>query len=129
MIVHIDSFRRREAPAEIRYEVSMAIQNFSYFQLTRKALATLPLEKKSSDNELAREKRIPYPPTERGGRTQLKSLAAARSLPHALVCRAEVVLWSTEGQSNTKIAKRLGWAKVTVGKWRQRFLEPAGRVR
>jgi putative transposase len=56
-------------------------------------------------------------------RTQLKSLAASRSLPHALVCRAKVVLWSAEGQSNTEIAARLGWAKVTVGKWRQRFLE------
>jgi len=56
-------------------------------------------------------------------RTQLKSLAASRSLPHALVCRAKVVLWSAQGQSNTEIAGRLGWAKVTVGKWRQRFLE------
>ena len=56
-------------------------------------------------------------------RTQLKSLAASRSLPYALVCRARVVLWSAEGQSNTEIAERLGWAKVTVGKWRQRFLE------
>ena len=56
-------------------------------------------------------------------RTQLKSLAASRSLPHALICRAKVVLWSAEGQSNTEIAERLGWAQVTVGKWRQRFLE------
>ena len=56
-------------------------------------------------------------------RTQLKSLATSRSLPHALVCRAKVVLWSAAGQSNTEIAERLGWAKVTVGKWRQRFLE------
>src|SRR5271165_3891120 len=56
-------------------------------------------------------------------RTQLKSLAGSRSLPHALVCRAKVVLWSAAGQSNTEIAERLGWAKVTVGKWRQRFLE------
>jgi putative transposase len=55
-------------------------------------------------------------------RTQLKSLAASRTLPHALVCRAKVVLWSAEGQSNTEIAEHLGWAKVTVGKWRQRFL-------
>jgi transposase len=55
--------------------------------------------------------------------TQLKSLAASRTLPHALVCRARVVLWSAGGQSNTQIAKRLGWAEVTVGKWRQRFLE------
>lgn len=56
-------------------------------------------------------------------RTQLKSLAASRSLPYALVCRAKVVLWSAEGQSNSEIAERLGWAKATAGKWRQRFLE------
>jgi len=56
-------------------------------------------------------------------RTQLKSLAASRTLPHALVCRAKVVLWSAAGQSNTEIAERLGWAKVTVGKWRQRFIQ------
>ena len=56
-------------------------------------------------------------------RTQLKSLAASRSLPHALVCQARVVLWSAEGQSNTENAERLGWAKATVGKRRQRFLE------
>jgi putative transposase len=30
---------------------------------------------------------------------------------------------SAEGRSNTEIAERLGWAKATVGKWRQRFLE------
>src|SRR6201993_2782074 len=56
-------------------------------------------------------------------RTQLKSLAASRSLPHALVSRTKVVLWSAEGQSNSEIAGRLGWAKATVGKWRQRFIE------
>ena len=39
--------------------------------------------------------------------TQLKSLAASRSLPHALVCRAKVVLWSAQGQNNTEIAERL----------------------
>ena len=55
--------------------------------------------------------------------TQLKSLAASRTLPHALVSRARVVLWSAEGQSNTDIADRLGWTKATVGKWRQRFIE------
>ena len=56
-------------------------------------------------------------------RTQLKSLAASRTLPHGLVSRAKVVLWSAKGQSNTDIAERLSWTKGTVGKWRQRFLE------
>jgi len=51
-----------------------------------------------------------------GERAQLKNLAASRTLPHALVRRARVVRWSAEGQSNTEIAERLGWAKATVGK-------------
>jgi putative transposase len=54
--------------------------------------------------------------------TQLKSLAVSRTLPHALVARAKVVLGSARGQTNTEIANRLGWTKATVGKWRQRFL-------
>src|SRR5499427_439708 len=56
-------------------------------------------------------------------RLQLNSLAAWRTLPHALVCRAKVVLWSAAGQSNSEIAERLSWTKATVGKWRQRFVE------
>jgi transposase len=41
--------------------------------------------------------------------TQLRSLTASRTLPHALVARAKVVLWSAQGQSNTQIARRLHW--------------------
>src|ERR1700720_451589 len=55
--------------------------------------------------------------------TQLRSLAASRTLPHALVARAKVVLLSAQGQSNTQIARRLHWRNATVGKWRQRFVE------
>jgi putative transposase len=55
--------------------------------------------------------------------TQLRSLAGSRTLPHALVARARLVLWSAEGQSNTQIARRLRWGKATVGKWRQRFVQ------
>jgi putative transposase len=40
-----------------------------------------------------------------------------------LVARAKVVLWSSEGESNSQIAARLHWTKATVGKWRQRFLQ------
>jgi putative transposase len=54
--------------------------------------------------------------------TQRKSLATSRTLPHALVARAQVVLWSAEGRTNTEIADRLGWTNATVGKWRGRFL-------
>jgi putative transposase len=55
--------------------------------------------------------------------TQLRSLAASRTLPHGLVARARLVLWSAEGQNNSQIARRLHWTKATVGKWRQRFVE------
>jgi len=36
--------------------------------------------------------------------TQLQSLASSWTLPHALVCRAKLVLWSAAGQSNREIA-------------------------
>src|SRR5271156_1913474 len=54
---------------------------------------------------------------------QLSGLVVSRSLPHALVARAQVVLWAAQGQSNSAIAQRLGWSKATLGKWRRRFLE------
>jgi putative transposase len=56
-------------------------------------------------------------------RTQLSSLARSRALPHAIVARAKVILWSAEDASNTEIAHRLQWTNATVGKWRRRFLE------
>jgi len=55
--------------------------------------------------------------------TQLHSLAASRTLPHALVARARLVLWSVQGQSNSQLACRLHCTNATVGKWRQRFVE------
>jgi len=54
---------------------------------------------------------------------ELRGFASSRSLPHALVSRAELVLWSAEGKTNTEIASKLKWTKATVGKWRQRFIE------
>jgi putative transposase len=56
-------------------------------------------------------------------REELSGFAASRSLPHALVSRAQLVLWAAEGLSNQAIGERLGWSKPTVGKWRQRFVE------
>lgn len=55
-------------------------------------------------------------------RQRLVGFSSSRSLPHALVSRAKLVLWTVEGLSNTEIATRLGWSKATVGKWRQRFI-------
>ncbi len=54
---------------------------------------------------------------------QLSNLAASRSLPHALVARAQLVLWAAQGESNSAIAERLGWSMPTVGRWRRRFVE------
>jgi len=56
-------------------------------------------------------------------RVQLSSLSRSRTLPHAIVARARIVLWSAEGSSNTEIASRLEWTQATVGKWRRRFIE------
>src|SRR5271169_4088239 len=53
---------------------------------------------------------------------ELAGFAASRSLPHALVARAWLVLWAAEGVANQQIAIRLHWSKATVGKWRQRFI-------
>ena len=46
------------------------------------------------------------------GRTQLSALAASRSLPHAMVAWAKMVLWAASGESNTAIAQRLGWSRA-----------------
>ena len=48
-------------------------------------------------------------------RAQLASLARSRALPHAIVARAKVVLWSAEGSSNTEIAERLQRLLQLVG--------------
>ena len=40
---------------------------------------------------------------------QVSALAASRSLPHAIVAGAKLVLWAAQGESNFAIAQRLGW--------------------
>ena len=55
--------------------------------------------------------------------SQLQSLAGSRTLPHAIVQRAQIVLACAAGDSNTAVAKRLGVRGATVGKWRHRYLE------
>src|SRR5260370_11138130 len=56
-------------------------------------------------------------------RRELSGFAASRSLPHALVSRAQLVLLAAEGGPNKEMGERLIWSKPTVGKWRQRFVE------
>jgi putative transposase len=46
----------------------------------------------------------------------LRGFSVSRSLPHALVARAKLVLWSAESVSNREIAARLHWTNATVGK-------------
>lgn len=48
---------------------------------------------------------------------QLHGVACSRSLPHSLVQRAQIVLACGAGETNTSIAKRMGPAGMTVGKW------------
>ncbi len=55
-------------------------------------------------------------------REQLVALTRSRSMPHALVTRAQIVLLAADGARNTAIAERLGLSKPTVGQWRQRYL-------
>jgi len=56
-------------------------------------------------------------------REQLGSMSRARSLPHSLVRRAEIVLLAADGWANQDIGQALGVGRETVGKWRRRFLE------
>ena len=62
---------------------------------------------------------------------ELSGFAASLSLPHALVARAQLVLWSAEGVANAEIAERLNWSKPTVGDLRgwnlERLLATFGR--
>lgn len=56
-------------------------------------------------------------------REQLEALASSRSLPHALVCRAQVVLMAADGVKNIEIARKVAMTRETVGKWRKRFVQ------
>ncbi len=56
--------------------------------------------------------------------TERRALAAAahsRTLPYSHVRRAQIVLRSAAGESNTSIAHAFGLAVQTVGHWRRRF--------
>ena len=58
-----------------------------------------------------------------GQRKQLESMADSRSLPARLINRAPIILLSASGKTNQQIARQLGLASSTVGKWRRRFLD------
>lgn len=56
-------------------------------------------------------------------RKTLVELTRSRTTPHGLVVRANIVLGSANGDTNTAIARRVGVSMPTVNKWRNRFLD------
>jgi putative transposase len=56
-------------------------------------------------------------------RRDLGAVARSRTMPHALVQRAQIVLMAALGMSNSDIAQELRLTRPTVGLWRQRYLE------
>lgn len=56
-------------------------------------------------------------------RADLESVARSRSLPHALVQRAHIILLAAEGKNNDVIADELRLTRPTVGLWRRRYLQ------
>src|SRR5260370_42588690 len=55
-------------------------------------------------------------------RGQLQSMASSRSLPAGLVTRGRIILLSASGKTDQQVARQLGLAQATLGKWRRRFL-------
>lgn len=56
-------------------------------------------------------------------RKDLLKLTKSRTSQHGLVRRAQIILASSDGESSTCIARRLGISCGTVSHWRKRFLE------
>jgi putative transposase len=54
---------------------------------------------------------------------QLETMANSRTLPYAQVRRAQIILLSAQGLTNTLIAQRVGLSIRMVGIWRQRFID------
>jgi len=56
-------------------------------------------------------------------RSELRGWAARPTTAQAIALRARIVLRCADGDSNEEVAEGLGTHRVTVGKWRRRFLE------
>jgi putative transposase len=67
----------------------------------------------------------PIPPLQLSAevKKQLETMANSRSLPYAQVRRAQIILMSADGLTNTVIAQRVGLSIKMVGIWRQRFID------
>jgi transposase len=55
--------------------------------------------------------------------TELETLSRSRSLPYALVRRAQIILLAAEGMSHEDIGREVGLSRAMVGIWRKRFLK------
>src|SRR5512134_6383 len=55
-------------------------------------------------------------------REQLKQMANSRTLPYALVRRAQIILMSADGMTNKNIGEKVGLSGSMVGLWRKRFI-------
>lgn len=56
-------------------------------------------------------------------RAQLEAVVRSRSLPHGIVRRAKIVLWSADGVGTMEIARRCRVSRPTVSLWRRRYRE------
>lgn len=54
---------------------------------------------------------------------QLTTMANSRSLPYSQVRRAQIILMSADGHTNTVIAEKVGLSISMVGMWRKRFID------
>jgi putative transposase len=54
---------------------------------------------------------------------QLETIANSRTLPYAQVRRAQIILMSARGLTNTAISKKVDLSISMVGMWRKRFIE------
>jgi len=54
---------------------------------------------------------------------QLETIANSRTLPYAQVRRAQIILMSAKGLTNTAISKKVDLSISMVGMWRKRFIE------
>ena len=53
----------------------------------------------------------------------MERISRSLSAAHSLVCRAQIVLASAEGEANTSIARRLGVSNPTICHWRNQWFE------
>lgn len=56
-------------------------------------------------------------------RQVLEQMARSRTLPHGEVCRAQMILMSAKGDTNTVIANRFGVTLPTIAYWRKRYMQ------